>query len=176
MGKVFFQQENGFREMPHLDSLASQLHDDRVEIRAKAAEQLCRLGAEANAFAVELTRACSDDEAVSQWAVAALEELGPPAAGSVGDLSALIADSKELVAYWATTLIGRLGSKAGSAVESLVSALQDSPHLAVQQRAAWALGKIGGRSSIASAALDQASQSSDARLAKLATQARGNFA
>jgi HEAT repeat protein len=151
--------------------LAQQLHDKQVEVRARAAEQLSALGEGASAASVDLVQACGDEEAVSQWAVAALEQSGPPPVSGIPQLSPLVASAHELVAYWAVTLLGRLESAAVAAVPALVSALGSSSHQAVRQRAAWALGQIGDRSAPTVAALEQAQKASDPRLARLAAQA-----
>ncbi len=149
---------------------AAKLGNENIAVRAEAAERLSRLAEEAQPAAVALVKATGDDESVSQWAVAALEELGPPPAGLAKELAALTAGEHELVAYWSITLLGRLGSAAASTTETLVAALESSPHLAAQQRAAWALGEIGVRSESVTEALRQASQATDPRLAKLAAQ------
>lgn len=151
--------------------LARQLQDKQISVRAQAAEQLSRHGAEACDAAVDLVQACGDDESVREWAVAALEELGPPPVGSLRKLSALVTDANELVAYWAVTLLGRSGSDAVSVAPALSSVLSTSPHPAVRQRAAWALGEIGDASPAAVAALEQAQGAADPRLARLAAQA-----
>ena len=104
---------------------------------------------------MELVQACGDDESVREWAVAALEELGPPPVGALRKLSALVTDANELVAYWAVTLLGRSGSDAAAVAPVLSSVLSTSPHPAVRQRAAWALGEIGDASPATVAALEQ---------------------
>ena len=58
----------------------------------------------------DLVKACTDDESVQQWAVAALEELGPPPTESIGELTKLASSSDPLVAFWAITLLGRAGN------------------------------------------------------------------
>ena len=161
--------------MSDVSVLTQQLHDKQVVVRARAAEQLSGQGEEARGASVDLVQACADEESVSTWAVAALEQLGPPPVEAIPQLVPLVASSHELVAYWAVTLLGRLESAAAAAGPALVSALalalEKSPHLAVRQRAAWALGQIGDRSAPTLAALEQATRASDPRLARLAAQA-----
>lgn len=156
--------------MSEVASLAVKLGNENVAVRAEAAEHLSRLADAAQPAAVALVKACGDEESVRQWAVAALEDLGPPPAGSVDELAELSASDQELVAYWSITLLGRLGSAAASTTGTLITALQSSPHIAAQQRAAWALGEIGGQSESVTKALQQASEAADPRLAKLAKQ------
>ncbi len=157
--------------MPEIVTLIGQLQDKQVAVRAASAEQLCQLGAEAQQAATELVTAAGDEESVSNWAVAALEELGAPPATATAALAELSASDQELVSYWAITLLGRLEAEATDAEQALVTALGSSPHLACRQRAAWALGKLGTLSATATNALQQASQASDPRLAQLATRA-----
>ncbi len=172
--------------MSELASLVIQLQDPQVDIRAAAAEQMSQMAEAARPAAVALVTACGDQPSVSQWAAAALEELGPPPAAAAEALAELAASRQELVAYWAVTLLGRLGptpdwagsrasraeaSRADTLLAALVAALDASTHLAVRQRAAWALGKIGLRSEAVAAALQRAGGSSDPRLARLAAEA-----
>ncbi|NDC63744.1 MAG: hypothetical protein EBZ59_07135, partial [Planctomycetia bacterium] len=119
--------------------------------RAAAAESLCRAGSDAAPAAVPLVRACGDDDAdVREWAVAALEELGPPPRADVATLASLAAADNPLVSYWAITLLGRLGTLLGrsgpdasAAVAALSARLESGGDPAAVERAAWALGKIG---------------------------------
>lgn len=157
--------------MSNVTVLAQQLQDKQVEVRTQAAEQLSRCGEEARSVAVDLVQACGDEEPVREWAVAALEDLGPPREDSVEKLRGLVVHTNELVAYWAVTLLGRLGSNAGAVAPALVSVLESSPDLAVRQRAAWALGQIGNRCPATAAALERAKNDADPRLARLAAQA-----
>ena len=80
--------------------------------RAEAAENLAHQGPDA-AYAVSaLLAACEDTESVSTWAVAALEELGPPPLSAITALGDLAQSDKPLTAYWAVTLLGRAGRQA----------------------------------------------------------------
>ncbi|MFM7072071.1 MAG: HEAT repeat domain-containing protein [Planctomycetota bacterium] len=111
--------------------------------RVAAAERLARLAEGAAGVAAALVKATGDDEeAVREWAVAALEACGPPPADS-GDELILLLDSPSLdVAYWAATLLGRLGQATDAATSALARSAAGSPHSAVRRRAAWALEKI----------------------------------
>jgi HEAT repeat protein len=157
--------------MSNVAVLAQQLQDKQVGVRAQAAQQLGQCGDEASGAAVALVEACGDEESVSQWAVAALEQSGPPPAAAVEQLCGLATHTHELVAYWAVTLLGRLGSDGAAAAGVLASVLATSSHVAVRQRAAWALGQIGSRASATVAALERAKSDLDPRLARLAAQA-----
>jgi HEAT repeat protein len=156
--------------MADVTVLAQQLRDKQVEVRARAAEELGQQGENASPAAVELAEACGDDESVSQWAVSALEQLGPPPTDSAKQLEKLTTSSHELVSYWAVTLLGRLQDAAEPAIPAVLSALGTSPHMSVRQRAAWALGQIGVRSEAVTTALATAAQASDARLSRVAQQ------
>jgi HEAT repeat protein len=139
--------------------------------RAAAAERLCHAGEQAAAEAVALVRACGDaDDTVREWAVAALEEFGPPPASLIPDLEPLASADDPLVAYWAITLLGRSGQAAATAVDTLAKCIA-SKDLAVAQRAAWALGKIGPPAAAAVSALRDATARGDERLTRLAAEA-----
>jgi HEAT repeat protein len=145
-----------------------RLRSDDVQERAAAAEALSLIGTDAAIASVELVKACADDESVSQWSVSALEELGPPPAEAIPELAALASAEHSLVAYWAITLLGRSGDAAQSSQEKLAAILRTSADMSVRQRAAWALGEIHAVSDAAITALQEAAESSDARLARMA--------
>ena len=148
--------------------LASAAPADRLD----AAEKLARLEADARPAAVALVAACeTDDEQLRDWVVTALEGLGPPDAGDVPKLAALIDSSSLDAAYWAVTLLGRLENQAAPAVPKLATALANHPELPVRERAAWALGKIGPQAAAARDALTNAAQAPEVRLATLARDA-----
>lgn len=157
--------------LEEVKELAERLGDKQLVVRAAAAEQLCQLGPQAQAAAASLVIATGDDESVSVWAVAALEDLGAPAASDIAELTAMATHSHELIAYWAVTLLGRLAPDNAQSEQALVTALEKSPHLAVRQRAAWALGKLTQVSSAAMESLKRACEDSDPRLSRLAAQA-----
>jgi hypothetical protein len=155
---------------------ASQLatalsHADPIQ-RSRAAEQLSRLGPDAQPAAVALARACGDPtEEVREWAAAALEELGPPSSADLEALASLVANDNPDVGYWAATLLGRLREEAAPAVSVLASSLSGDLAMPVRQRSAWALGKIGPPAAASLDALRQATSNPDARLARLAQRA-----
>lgn len=157
-----------------LASLIKALRTGNSNEKVAAAEQLAQLGEEAGPAAVPLVEACSSEE-TREWAVAALESLGPPAASDVPALAGLTHRPALDIAYWAVTLLGRLQVEAVAAVPDLVTALGAHAELAVRQRAAWALGQIGPPAAPALAALQAAAAGPDARLAKLAREAIANI-
>lgn len=142
-----------------------------VEVRARAAEQLCLAGPDSAVAAVELVKACGDEPTVQTWSVAALEDLGPPPIDAVDRLIDLLSSEDSLVVYWSATLLGRIGPQATSAQSALAHVLTSAPDKSAQQRAAWALEKIGVTADSAITSLKQAASSSDPRLARLATSA-----
>ncbi|MBX9787327.1 MAG: HEAT repeat domain-containing protein [Pirellulales bacterium] len=160
-----------------ITKLIEQLGGADATERAAAAEALARLETSASEAAVPLVRAAADgDEATHDWAVAALEGVGRPPAGSAAELAKLLADSRPDVAYWAATLLGRLGANAASAVPALAAALKATSGTSVQERAAWALGKVGPPASAAKTALTKAAAVKDQpRLARLAAEALKNI-
>jgi HEAT repeat protein len=152
-------------------SLAARLESTNADERVTAAEKLCQTGESAATAAIPLVRACGDaDERVREWAVAALEDLGPPPADVIATLATLATGSVPLVAYWAVTLLGRAGQAAASTAGVLADCLA-SGDAAVAQRAAWALGKLGPAAAVANERLHAAAQSADPRLASLASEA-----
>ena len=125
--------------------LSKQLASSDPEQRAAAAELLSQAGEEAALAAVPLVTACGDaDDRVREFAVAALEDLGPPPAADEALLIKLVDSPEPLVAYWAITLLGRSGQDAAEAVAVLVACVESSTDLSVRQRAAWA--RAGGKS------------------------------
>jgi HEAT repeat protein len=138
--------------------------------RRAAAEQLTHLGEGARSAAVILIRAAGDgDEQTSEWAVAALEELGPPPTSQVEALTQLL-HGTPTAAFWAATLLGRLPSAPQQTISELVWALEEHPATEVRHRAAWALGKL--RAPEAQGPLERAAASADQRLRRIADQAR----
>ena len=155
-----------------MDELKRQLQSENVDERAAAAESFSLMGPDAAPAAVALVNACADDEAVNQWAVAALEEIGPPQPEAIDELRKLVASENSLVAYWAITLLGRAGKEANSCQVDLAAVLRDSSDMSVRERSAWALGKTNACSASAIEALKKAASSGQpARLARLASEA-----
>ena len=149
--------------------LQQLLHGSPGE-RAVAAEHLAQQGAEAAYAACELTVACSDTEAVSEWAVAALEQVGSPPSSAIESLVSMTQFENPLTVYWAVTLLGRAGPDATVHQKVLITLLQHSEHLAIQEKAAWSLGRMRAKSLEATQALQQASQSPNKRLSRVATK------
>lgn len=126
-------------EQKWIDGLSSA----DASVRLEAAEEIGFLGEDAQEAAVVLVQAAGDeDEQVLEAVNSALEGLGAPDSNHVSELSSLLGHQSAQVGYWAATLLGRLGPEAGDAVDSLVAITQSGDPV-VQQRATWALGKIG---------------------------------
>jgi HEAT repeat protein len=146
----------------------ANLSSPDIVLKAKAAEALAKLGEAAQAAAVPLVQAsASAEESVREWVVAALEDIGPPAASDLAQLQALVAAEHADVSYWAITLLGRLEASGSPAVPTLIDALKHNPHPHNRQRAAWALGKIGPTAKEALPALHEAAHGTDSRLARI---------
>ena len=107
-----------------ISQLATRLGSADAAQQQEAAEQLARLGSDAQPAAVELAVATgAEDETTRDWAVAALEELGPPKESDVARLAALVGHKSLDTAFWSITLLGRLGASANAAVEPLAKVL-----------------------------------------------------
>ena len=159
-------------ESSSLPALIAQLASTNPDERAEAAELLCRVGTGAVAATLPLVEACGDDDSrVREWAVAALEELGPPPAEIIDHLTEIAASPEPLSAYWAATLLGRAGRDAAAAVPALATCVASAEDMAVRERAAWALGKIGPAAAAARGTLKRAVGQGDERLARLANEA-----
>lgn len=155
-----------------IKTLLQRLSTAGADERADAAERLCRAGDAARGAAVDLVRACGDaDDRVREWVAAALEELGAPPTDATKNLTELARSTDPLVAYWAVTLLGRTGASAASAATLLAGLVDGAADMAVRQRAAWALGKIGNGAIAARDALTRAAGNADPRLARLAAEA-----
>lgn len=159
--------------MPHdMTDLIANLTSTDADARAAAAEAFGQMATDAAPAAVALVEACRDaDDRVREWAVAALEDLGPPPEDTVSKLTLLVGDKNPLAGYWAATLLGRCGEGAASAVDALAKAIDSGADLAVRERAAWALGQIGPAASAARGVLEKAAAGGDERLARLAGEA-----
>lgn len=158
-----------------LAALVNSLRSGDPAQQQAAAEKLAQLGTAAKPAAVALVEACERDDEAHEWVVAALEGLGPPPSADVAKLASLLGRPALDAAYWAATLLGRLEAQAASAVDDLTEALSNHAELAVRQRAAWALGKIGPAAVAAQNSLRTAAASSDPRLASLAREAIGHL-
>jgi HEAT repeat protein len=156
-----------------LDSLNRELESADVSVRAAAARQLASLGEDAAAAAVALVRCSGDEnEELREWAVAALEDCGPPNAGDADALANLLTGRSADVAYWAATMLGRLQDGAGSCVGRLLAAFDQYTEPATRQRIVRALGEIGPPASDAAPLLESiAAASDDPRLQRLAERA-----
>ena len=150
----------------------AQLNSENATAVAAAAEALCQMGRAAQPAAVSLVRASgTDDETALAWVAAALEELGPPPESEIEELVALADDHSTEISFWAITLLGRAGEAASRAVPTLAKQLRHSPKLAVRERAAWALGKIGPAAAMAAPQLHEAAAGGQPRLSRLAKSA-----
>jgi HEAT repeat protein len=153
-------------------ALAALLDSASLAERRRAAEQLSRLGPAAKPAAATLVMALADtDETVREWATAALEEINAPAGEQTAQLAAMLKHAHPDAGYWAATLLGRIGPEALPAAGALAEAVAESPHAHVQERAAWALGKLGPGAAQVAPELERASQSKNPRLARLAKRA-----
>ena len=164
--------DSGVSAMQEISNWSADLQSDVAAVRLAAARRLAVAGEDARPAAVALVRATGDaQEEIAEHAVAALEELGPPSGDDMAQLVELLEEAHDDVAYWAATLLGRLGADAAPATDALAGALNPRRALAVRERAAWALGRIGPQAAGAVAALETAAAEEHARLRRLAGEA-----
>ncbi len=148
-----------------------QLSDVDVTVRREAARQLVRAGSAASPAVLALIQAVGDaDEEVATQCSESLENLGPPSADDLTDMIVLLNHENSDCGYWVATLVGRLGVLGSPAVSELSSAVRSHAALAVRERAAWALGKIGPAAQGARETLEAASRCDSPRLARLAKE------
>lgn len=154
-----------------ISTLIDDLGSSDGATRATAAEAISR-HAEAKAAMIPLIRACGDpEETVREWAVAALEEIGPPESDELAAIAEMLNEPNGDSAYWAATLLGRAEAEAAGEVGALAACLDSQASIAVRQRAAWALRQIGEPAKPAIPALRRAANDGNVRLANLAQQA-----
>lgn len=156
------------------EDLAHDLMSPDVQARRQAAKGLARRGADASIAAPALVRAAGDkDDSVREWAVAALEDLGPPRAADLSAVAELLQGTPADTAYWAATLIGRCETAAATCVGPLLEALQTRREMSLRERIVWALGRMGPDASPASTAIEAAFRAPDCprRLARLCREA-----
>ena len=157
--------------MSEIETWVQQLENDDAEIRAKAAEAICQSGSDLSQYSVALVKATGDEEPVSEWAIASLENIEAVPAEAMQPLAELLPSQSETVAYWAVTLLGRMGNEASACEVQLANLMSESKHDSVRERAAWALGQIGVRSDDAKEKLQRATESTNPRLRRLAEAA-----
>ncbi|MDA7865135.1 hypothetical protein N9B24_03305, partial [bacterium] len=75
-----------------------------------------------------------------------------------------------LTAYWAVTLLGRAGPDAAVHQRVITDLLEQSSDLSLQEKAAWSLGRMHADSSQAIVALQNAAQSPEPRLSRVASK------
>ena len=154
-----------------LIDLVKKLESGEPTERAAAAESLCQLEEGCQPACVALVRASSMDDATREWANAALESMGAPAATDIDSLCRMLSDPSSDVAYWAATLLGRLEEQGTAACDALVQVVGTGQDLNVRERAVWALQRIGCTSESVIEILEHAAKSQNARFARVAQQA-----
>lgn len=111
------------------------------------------------------------NDTVRDQAVAVCEGIEEPQPAISTALTAYLPTARGDAAYWCVTLLGRIGAGAAGAVDVLATCLERHELLAVRERAAWALGKIGPAAAAARNSLEKAAQITDPRLSRLAKDA-----
>lgn len=110
----------------------------------------------------------AEDEELRAWASDALQGVALDDLTVADRVAEYCSHSTSAAALWACKLIGRLGDASARYELQLVSALQAHPDVVVRQQAASALGKQTSLKITTIAALEEAAESSDPRLSRLA--------
>jgi HEAT repeat protein len=122
----------------------SELQDDSLTVRLKAALALAEFGPDAHSAVRDLAFALHDENAlVRGHAASSLGAIGPAASSAVPALIRLLDDTDRSVRLFAAQALGKIGPEARNAVRLLCKQLQD-PDVSVRLTAATALG--GNRS------------------------------
>jgi len=116
----------------------------------------------------------SEDETVQSAASEALENCGPPNSKDWPYLCDQLHLTGTDLLFWSSTLLGRLGTDLGESEQadairsSLVSVvLRDTVDLSAREKAAWALGEIGGLPSSSRTQLESVAATALPRLKRL---------
>ncbi|MDX1964247.1 MAG: hypothetical protein SFX18_13925 [Pirellulales bacterium] len=110
-------------------------------------------------------------ESIREQAVEICEGMQSPPAELAIPLTTYLPTARGDAAYWCVTLLGRLAGESVAAISVLATCLERHELLAVRERAAWALGKIGPAAQKARPSLEKAAAATDPRLSRLAKDA-----
>ena len=116
----------------------------------------------------------SDDETERNTANELLENCGAPSQADIPILCEQLKSGRSSRVYWSSTLLGRLGATIGEQRErsridtELCHAISDESHdLSARERAAWAIGQLGGVDRDCRAVLEKYVEKAPARLKRL---------
>lgn len=116
----------------------------------------------------------SEDETELNTAIELLENCGAPSLTDVSFLCDQLKSGRSSRVYWCSTLLGRLGATVGEQAErsriytELCNAISDeSLELSARERAAWAIGQLGGVDGDCRAVLEKQVENAPARLKRL---------
>ena len=116
----------------------------------------------------------SDDETERNTANELLENCGAPSQADIPFLCEQLKSGRSSRVYWSSTLLGRLGATIGEQRErsridtELCHAISDESHdLSARERAAWAIGQLGGVDRDCRAVLEKYVEKAPARLKRL---------
>ena len=167
-----FRSNKSMTKSEELEGLRREFEQADPKRRLAAAERVLNAPELAREFVHQLLAGlCSQDEALREVCVGALEGMGPPEKADALKVIVPYLPKDELQGYWAATLIGRLATGGAAAVSELATTLNSSPSMAVRERCAWALGQIGPTAIAALPMLESAATSSEPRLARFAKEA-----
>lgn len=113
----------------------------------------------------------NEDEETRNWAIEALENMGPPPLEESDGIVDWTRQHSTLVACWGCKLIGRLEENANRYQQDLVRLVQSHDSLEVRQEAAAALGKLGTLGTQTREILSSISDDHDPRLKRMIARA-----
>ncbi|MEM7313196.1 MAG: HEAT repeat domain-containing protein [Planctomycetota bacterium] len=154
-----------------MEDLAVRLVSPDANLRLQSAKHVWQHPTIAQLVVVPLVRATGHADESSRFAEAALECIGAPQCEDAGALAELLHDDSPRVASWAATLLGRLGEASAPMATNLGAVISNGAEMHVKQQAAWALSQMGPAAESASDALNQATESGNLRLARIARRA-----
>ncbi len=115
-----------------------------------------------------------DDEELRAWASDALQTIQTTPHEMAATIAEQCANANAGIAAWACKLLTKTGSRASEFQAAIAACLRNHSELHARQQAAQALSEISGLSPASITALEEATQSNDPRLKRLATQALQN--
>src|SRR5262245_50743003 len=135
--------------------LQARLQSPDLAVRRAAAEEFLKKNGQAFRGLAPLAflMLLDPDEQVREAIVGWFEDCGRPNPEEAAQMISFLFSPTDDVVYWAITLLGRFGPDAKRGVGPLIMNLGESKAIAIREKAAWALGRIGPAAAEARSAL-----------------------